>query len=160
MRPLKYKIILKEDEKETLEKLVKKHSTPQNIVKRAKIILMSNASELNNNEIATQLGIRGCDITRWTQRWIDSGNINNYEERLYDKPRSGKPPTITSEQWSKIMALACEKPENHGLSITHWSHSTLTKEVIKQSIVETISQSHIGDFLKKQSYNLTAASIG
>ncbi len=58
------------------------------------------------------------------------------------------------------MALACEKPENHGVPITHWSHSTLTAEIIKQGIVEKISMSHVGNFLKKRNYNLIEASIG
>jgi uncharacterized SAM-binding protein YcdF (DUF218 family) len=32
------------------------------------------------------------------------------------------------------MALACEKPENHGVPITHWSHSTLTIEIIPPNV--------------------------
>ena len=33
---------------------------------------------------------------------------------------------------SQKFQTACEKPENHGLPITQWSHSTLTAEIIKQ----------------------------
>ena len=58
------------------------------------------------------------------------------------------------------MALACEKPENYGLPITQWSHSTLTQEIIKQGIIETISQTHVGDFLKKHNYNPIVVSTG
>ena len=160
MRPVKYKIELQKDEINTLKKVLKKHSTPQSIARRVKIILMAATTELNNSEIAQVLNIRNCDITKWTQRWRENSSIDNCIERLYDKPRSGKPATITAEQWSLIMALACEKPENYGLPITQWSHATLTQEIIKQEIVETISQSHVGDFLKKQNYNHTVASIG
>ena len=157
-RPL-YKIKLSQKEQEELEQLVRKQTTAQNIAKRAKIILMANDGTYKNMEIAKALGIRPEDITKWTKRWVEK-QTGSVEERLSDIARPGRPPIITAEQWCKIMALACEKPENHGLPITQWSHSTLTAEIIKQGIVETISTSHVGDFLKKQNYNHTRVHIG
>ncbi len=143
-----------------MRSLSKKQTIAQNIAKRAKIILMANNGENKNSEIAIKLGIRAEDITKWTKRWTQTIMIENIEERLSDLARPGRPAIITAGQWCKIMALACEKPENHGIPITHWSHSTLTAEIIKQGIVETISPSHVGDFLKKQNYNHIKASIG
>jgi len=159
MRPIKYKIELTAEEREELERLVKKQSTAQNIAKRARIILMADESIKNNNEIAQVLGIVTQDITKWTKRWVQS-DIKDVEERLKDKARSGRPSRITAEQWCNIMALACETPESYGVPITHWSHSTLTNEILKQGIVDEISMSHVGDFLKKQNYNRTEVSIG
>lgn len=147
MRQIKYKINLKIDEKEVLEKLLKKQSTPQNIARRARIILLTNNTEESYTAIANTLGIASSDITKWTKRWVERSDIKDSEERLQDNPRSGRPSGITPEQWCQIIALACEKPENHGVPITNWSHSTLIKEIIKQGIVETISQSHVGSFL-------------
>lgn len=160
MRQIKYKINLKENEKDTLEKLLKRQSTPQNIARRAKIILLTNNTNESYTSIANTLGIASSDITKWTKRWIERSDIEDTIERLQDNPRSGRPSGITPEQWCQIMALACEKPENHGVPITNWSHSTLTKEILKQGIVETISQSYVGEFLKKQNYNHTVVSIG
>ena len=160
MRAIKYKINLQSHEKETLEKLLKKQSTSQNIARRARIILLTNNTKESYTAIANSLGIRSCDITKWTKRWVERSDIKDSEERLQDNPRSGRPSKITPEQWCQIMALACEKPENYGVPIANWSHSTLTKEILKQGIVKTISQSHVGDFLKKQNYNPTVVSIG
>ena len=120
---------------------------------------MADESIKNNNEIAQVLGIVTQDITKWTKRWVQS-DIKDVEERLKDKARSGRPSRITAEQWCNIMALACETPESYGVPITHWSHSTLTNEILKQGIVDEISMSHVGDFLKKQNYNRTEVSIG
>lgn len=157
MRSAKYKIKLSEEEKKELEQLTRKHSTAQNIAQRAKIILMAN-EKIRNVEISHQLGIMADKITKWTKRWVEiEGSV---KERLSDKQRSGRPAEITAQQWCEIMALACEKPENYGLPISHWSHSTLTKEILKQGIVESISQSHVGEFLKKQNYNPIEVSIG
>jgi len=157
---MKYKINLKEKDKLELEKVVRKQSISQNIAKRARIILMADGQKIRNLEIARRLGIRYEDITKWTKRWLEEEELEDIEERLKDKARSGRKPTITAEQWCKIMALACEKPESYGVPITNWSHSTLTAEVLRQGIVEKISMSHVGNFLKKQSSNLTKVSIG
>ena len=159
MRPLKYKIELSESEKEKLEKIISKQTTAQNIAKRARIILMANSKEHTNREIAKYVGMNENELRRWIKRWVDSPT-KDIEEILKDKPRSGRPATITAEQWCKIMALACEKPKNHGVPITHWSHSSLASEIMKQGIVESISSTHVGNFLKKSNYNLTEVSIG
>lgn len=159
MRPLKYKIELNESEKEEFKRIISKQTTAQNIAKRARIILMANSGEHTNREIAKYVGINENELRRWTKRWVNSKN-KDIEEILKDRPRSGRPATITAEQWCKIMALACEKPENHGVPITHWSHSSLTAEIIKQGIVESVSATHIGNFLKKSNCNPIEVSIG
>ena len=152
MKSKKYKIELSTEEKDTLEAIVRKQTTPQNIARRARIILMVDGGKHTNTKVAEYVGMDNGEITRWTKRWVESKE-EDVEARLEDKPRSGRPATITAEQWCKIMALACEKPELHGVPITHWSHSTLTAEIIKQGIVESISPTHVGNFLKKSSYN-------
>jgi len=160
MRIQKYKIGLSNEEKEELNRLARKQSISQNIAKRAKLILLVAENKLQHIEISKKVGIVQSQVVKWINRWTETSKNEKAEERLKDKVRSGRKPTITAEQWCKIMALACEKPENHGVPITHGSHSTLTTEIIKQGIVETISQSHVGNFLKKQNYNRIEVFIG
>lgn len=145
----KYRVPLTESEKAELEQLVRKHSTAQNVVKRARIILLANGEGQSNKEIARQVGMNKCDVTRWTKRWMERAT-EPVEERLGDALRCGRPDRITAEQWCSIIALACEPPEDHGLPITHWTHKELAQEVVKQNIVESISPSHIGTILKKR----------
>jgi len=159
MKKIKYKIELKMEEEAELNQLIRKQSISQNIAKRAKLILLVVEDKLQHIEISKEVGIVQSELPKWIKRWQERKE-ETIEECLKDKARSGRKPTITAEQWCKIMALACEKPENHGVPITHWSHSTLTAEIIKQGIVETISMSHVGDFLKKQNYNPIEVSIG
>ena len=160
MRPKKYKIKLLSEERASLKKLLRKQSASQNIVRRAKIILLADNAQVSYSSIADDLGVKSSDITKWVKRWCERKEIKDTEERLQDNPRSGRPSNITPEQWCRVMALACERPEDHGIPITHWSHSTLTVEIMKQGIIENISTSHVGDFLKKQNYNHTEVSIG
>jgi hypothetical protein len=56
---------------------------------------------------------------------------------------------MSAEQVTRILAVACEKPELSGRPITHWTYRELRDEVIKRGIVEDISVSRIGDFLRE-----------
>jgi len=102
----KYKIELNIEEKDKLEAILRKQTTPQNIARRARIILMVDRGKYTNTKVAEYVGMDNGEITRWTKRWVESKE-ENIEKRLADKPRTGRPATITSEQWCKIMALAC-----------------------------------------------------
>ena len=159
MKSKKYKIELNNLEKERLEAIVRKQTIAQNIARRARIILMVDGGKYTNTKVAEYVGMDNGEITRWTKRWVESKE-KDVEERLADKARTGRPSTIRAEQWCKIMAVACEKPEIYGVPISHWSHSSLTAEIIKQGIVESISSTHVGNFLKKQNFNLIEVSIG
>lgn len=149
MRPKKYRIELTASEKAELQSLVRRPSTAQCIVRRAQIILLADGEKSTNKEIAHQVGMYKCDITRWTKRWVERAS-EPIEKRLGDAQRSGAPERITGEQWCQIIALACESPEDQGLPMTHWTHRELAKEVVKQGIVDTISPSHLGATLKKR----------
>lgn len=158
MRPPKYPIDLTKEEKEILKEETKKHTAQQSVVRRAKIILMAD-EDTKNKQIAAQLNVNVHVVTTWTKRWHERTS-DPALERLQDLPRPGARDTITPEQWCLIIALACEKPEDHGLPITDWTHRELASEAIKQGIVKKISPSHLGRILKKKTSSHTASSIG
>lgn len=152
MRATKYRTKLTDEDICSLEQMTRAHSTPQNQARRARIILLANQKGLSNKAIAEQLGTDSATVTKWTKRWFEQSG-SSVTKRLSDAPRSGAPASITAEQWCQIMALACEKPEDYGRPITHWSYSELADEVIKQGIVEHIATSYLFTFLKKQTCN-------
>ena len=45
--------------------------------------------------------------------------------------------------------MACEKPEESGRPVTHWTNREIADEVMKRGIVEQISPRHAARFLKK-----------
>ena len=69
-------------------------------------------------------------------------------EILSDAPRPGAPNTFTAEQVCQIMSLACDRPEDSELPISHWSLNSLVNEIISRGIAESISRSQMAAFLK------------
>ncbi len=89
----RYRINLTEQEREVLRQLTRKHTAKQSIVRRAKIILMADEGE-RNQDIAAQLGVKSHVVTTWTKRWLERAE-EPVERRLEDLPRPGAPDTFT-----------------------------------------------------------------
>ena len=145
----KYIIKLTEEERAELKRIIRKHTTGQSEARRAKIILMADEG-IKRMAIARELGIAQENVvTTWIKRWLAMSD-RSIVERLQDLPRPGAPDTFTPEQLCQIVALACEKPEQYGRPITHWTNKELAAEAIKQGIVESISAGYVGQLLKKR----------
>ena len=140
------KINLSADERQGLKRLMRAHKTPQHISFRAQIILRLAQNQLIT-EVAQELGTSRRTVQLWRTHWLNRPDASLHE-RLQDAPRPGTPATFHSEQWCQIIALACEPPEDSGRPISHWTPRELAQEAIKRGIVETISERHLGRFLK------------
>jgi putative transposase len=142
-------VTLTKTERIDLENLVNKHSTPQQIALRSRIILLA-ADGKNHQEIGRELKISRFAASRWRRRWLNlAGADKSVLERLQDAPRSGRPPTFTPEQLTHLFAIACEDPRESGRPISHWTNQELADELIKRGIVETISSRHVGRLLEE-----------
>jgi putative transposase len=145
-RPKCPKIILSADEHEGLRHLIRAHKTPQHFSFRAQIILRL-AQGQRVTEVAQHLGTSRRTIQRWRHHWLARLDAA-LPERLQDAPRPGAPVIFNPEQWCQIIALACDSPEASGRPISHWTPRELADEAIKRGIVATISERHVGRFLK------------
>ncbi len=132
-----------------LQQLVNRHNTPQQIVLRAKIILLGSEGK-NHGEIARTLDI-SLDMARlWRNRWLESSDrqLSTFE-RLQDSHRAGAPVKFSMEQVIELFALACSPPEDYGRPISHWTPRELADEIMKQGIIESISIRHVGRLLEE-----------
>ena len=112
---------LDEKERKELEKIVARHSTPQQVVKRGKIVLLASEGS-NHRTIARELGISREMARLWRERWIELKQKDiPVKERLLDAERPGSPTKFSTEQVLKLFALACEPPETYGRPISHWT---------------------------------------
>ena len=140
-------VVLSEAERQALEKLVKAHSTSQQIALRARVILTASQG-LNNEQVGRALQV-GVDMVRqWRQRWLAGQGIPladlTVEDRLQDLPSA-----ITADQLCQITALACEKPEQSERPISQWSGREIADEIMKRGILPQISSRHAARLLKR-----------
>ena len=146
-------IHLSDEERQGLEKLIKRHTTAQQIALRGRIILAA-AEGKPNVHIATEKGVTLDMVRLWRKRWLDLQPISledlSVEERLQDLPRPGAPARITADQVSQIVALACEQPEESERPITHWTSREIADEIMRRGIVEQISPRHAARLLKRK----------
>lgn len=156
--PQPTRISLTPEMRHSLTALSKRHSAPQQQAKRARIVLLASEGK-NNSEIARELKVQKDMVRRWRQRWLDLEALSlddlTVEERLEDLPRPGAPARITADQICQIEQMACEKPEESGRPITHWTGREIADEIKKRGIVEEISSRHAARLLKRGACNPT-----
>ncbi|NEO10478.1 helix-turn-helix domain-containing protein [Moorena sp. SIO3I8] len=161
--PHPLKIKLSQQQRSLLEQLVRRHSSPQGLVERVRVILLA-AEGMNNTQIAQKWQLARNTVRTWRKRWsvaterlisIEAKGITDKEllqmmvDSLGDAPRPGTPATFTTEQVVQIVATACESPPSFGRPVSHWTTKELTSEVVKRGIVEQISQRSVRRFLKR-----------
>ncbi len=139
-------------EQQGLDALVRRHTAPQQVATRARIVLLA-AEGLNNSQIARHLGLDVDTVRLWRQRWLAFQGVAladlSIEERLTDAPRPGRPAEITAEQVCQIVALACEAPRQSGRPISQWSQHEIADEIIRRGILPTISPRHAARLVKR-----------
>ena len=147
------------EQRETLERLVRTHSTPQQLALRARMILQA-ADSVGVRASARELGVWPKTVRYWRKRWGQAGGQST-AERLADAPRSGAPAVFTPEQICGIVAMTCEKPSESGRPISQWSQREIADEAIRRGLVPNVSQRSVGRFLKKRlTSNRIASATG
>lgn len=104
-------------EKETLNRIVNKRTSPQGLATRARIVLLADQKQ-STEKIMQSLSVSKMTVVKWRRKFI--------EKRLHglqDAPRSGRKPIYDQEVVTKVISKTLEAPEN----MTHWS----TREIAK-----------------------------
>ena len=144
-----------------------KHSLSHHTKTRISLLLFASKG-YTNARVKRELGIDLKTVKKWRRRWeTEFDSINAFElgesgqgvsdkellKRmllvLKDYSRSGAPKRITLAQEKQIIALACERPEDHGIPLTQWNREMLAHVAKAKGIVETISPRYVGEILKK-----------
>jgi len=144
-----------------LEQITRRQTAPQNLVRRANIIL-TVAAGMNNHQAGQRLMLHRETVSIWRERWLRARPtllaaekeevgpqewLGLIETVLSDAPRPGTPVTFSPEQIVQIVAVACEDPQLSGRPISQWTPRELADEVSHRKIVTTISPRRVGRFL-------------
>jgi len=154
------KVTITERQQQVLEELSRSRTEARIISQRASIILLAFTGH-QNERISIEVELERKQVGLWRRRWRDSWEAltrlecleprrlrEAVRETLRDAPRSGAPGTFTAEQITQILSVACEAPPLSGRPITHWTQRELRDEVIKRRIVDDISESRVGHYLR------------
>jgi putative transposase len=140
------------EERRELDVLIRRHTTPQQVALRARIIVAA-ADGRNNTQIAHHLGVHVETVRLWRTRWLGLQAVNvddlPLEERLTDAPRPGAPARITADQVCQVVELACAAPEQTGRPISQWTGREIADEIRVRGIIDRISPRQAARLLKR-----------
>jgi transposase len=128
-------VVLSDEERAQLEKYSRGRSFPNRLMQRAKIILMA-ADNLQNIDIAAQLGVMRRTVARWRSRFV----INRITGIEKDAFRPGRRRKYSDAVVLKIVRKTTqEKPAD----ATHWSTRSMAKVVgVSEATVRRVWKRH------------------
>src|SRR5512135_1170126 len=104
-------------ERRRLDELVRNGNTPQKLVPRARIALLSDGTRLNGAD-RTGVGVALPTVHRWQRRVQEQG----VEGLLRDKTRPSRIPPLAPEVVERVVEMTLREPLGEA---THWSSRTL-----------------------------------
>jgi transposase len=127
-------IVVSEADRRELERLCRASSAAAGLSRRARAVLLM-ADGLSGVAIATRLSYTGVQISRLRRRFAETGVAG-----LADRPRSGRPPSVSARKRAQVVALTL-KPPDPGLS--HWTaHEMARRTGVSASTVQRIWHAH------------------
>jgi transposase len=127
-------VVLTREEREELEALVRRPTSPQRAATRARIVLRA-ADGASNRQIAGEVGMSELRVGGWRTKFLAEGLAG-----LKDRPRSGRPRTIDEATVQRVIAKTLEPPPG---GESHWSIKRLARATgVSASSVERIWNEH------------------
>ena len=118
-------VVLGSRRKARLEAIVRRPSSPQALVRRARIVLLAH-QRWPNAQIAAELGCAVTTVRTWRHRFARGGM-----PALSDRPRSGRPEVYGPEVRLAIVAAATSVPPE-GTSV--WTHALIAAQLADTGI--------------------------
>ena len=123
-------LVLTGEERETLERWVRRPTTAQALAQRARSVLRCATGE-PNQAVAREVGVTRLTVGRWRQRFV-----TKRLDGLLDEPRPGAPRTVSDAAVERVVRLT---PESTPREATHWSTRAMAKRCgLSQSAVSRI----------------------
>jgi hypothetical protein len=155
----KYIVTLSADEREQLNTLIQKGTSPARQVLKARILLKADASEAgeawSDGRIAEALDTSIDTIARTRQKLVEEG-LDAALTRKHS-PNSARQRIFDGAGEAKLIALACSPPPK---GRKRWTLTLLETAVVQLNIVDRASDNTIGRTLKKTLSSLTSRSNG
>lgn len=109
---------VKPEDRQELEAILRSPKSPQSLVSRAKVILLT-AEGRTPEEVATTLATTTRAVYRWRKRFKEHGLAG-----LHDRPRSGQPRKLSEKVIREVLRLSVKCIPKEA---THWSVRLMAK---------------------------------
>lgn len=127
-------IVLAGEDRRELERLHRASSTPAGLSRRARAVLLM-AQGISGVKIADRVGYTVVQVSRIRRRFAEEGLAG-----LQERPRSGRPPTVTARKRAQVVALTLKPPAP---GVTHWTTRDLARQAgVSHSTVHRIWEAH------------------
>jgi len=127
-------IVVSDADRAELERLYRASSTPAGLSRRARAVLLM-AEGMTGVKVAERVGYTVVQVSRLRRRFAEEGVVG-----LQERPRSGRPPTITARQRARVVAMTLKPP---GQGRTHWTTRDLARETgLSHSTVHRLWRAH------------------
>lgn len=127
-------IVVSPADRAELERLQRASSTPVGLSRRARAVLLM-AQGLSGVGVAERIGYTVVQVSRIRRRFAEGGVAG-----LADRPKSGRPPTVSARRRAQIVAQTLKPP---GPGLTHWTTRDLARTVgVSHSTVHRIWRAH------------------
>jgi transposase len=114
----KAELVLNDDEKDTLQRWMRRRKVSQALGLRARIVFAC-AGEATNKAVAARLGVTPATVGKWRSRFLAKRL-----DGLLDEPRPGAPRRITDD---RVEAMIVTTLESIPRDATHWSRRSMAK---------------------------------
>jgi transposase len=114
----KAELVLTDEERDVLERLVRRQKSAQSLALRARIVLAC-ASGVSNQAVAAKLRINQATVGKWRRRFVE-----RRLDGLFDEPRPGAKRTITDDKVEAVIMKTLEETPKHA---THWSTRSMAE---------------------------------
>jgi len=137
-----YRVVLSGAERLVLTTRARSQRCAHRDVLRARIVLAA-AADMTNAAIARDLQVCQDTVRKWRARFCRDGLAG-----LVDRARPGRRRTFSKTVQAEVKALACELPAETEVPLARWSHTELAAEAVSRGVVDSISPSTVGRWLR------------
>jgi len=139
----RYVVNLTEDERASLDDLVKRQRV--SAVKRQRAMILLKAEDgLTDEEIAEDLGVGRATVERVRKRCVERGVAAAIERKPQENP--SRPRKFDGASEAKLVQIACCPPPE---GRAHWTLSLLSDRLVEFKVFDSVSKSSVQRALKK-----------
>ncbi len=137
----KYIVELTAEERDALEKQLRKGKISARRLKRAQILLAADAGQIDQ-QIAQTVQVHVATVERIRKRFV----LGGVDQALTEKKRPGGQAKLDGKGEATLVALACSDPPNGHAT---WTMQMLADRLVEMGVVESISDETVRLRLKK-----------